>query len=210
MHNVQEDPHRQPRRDCVPHHAHRQSHGCRLRRRLQRGRPQRHACADGSGGALRGQRCLDRQLPARGSRARRGAEERSAGHPPGLRLPVRECCLRRCRAGGGAELHRTSGAGDARHGCQGRVEAADGGGGGTPSSGLPRRGPEPRDAAARVREVRAGRGAAGAAQGRAGWRGQGDAHRRAQGGSGGGDRGRAARGTRLLRRRAPPGRALPA
>ena len=132
--DVQEDPHRQPRRDRLPRHQDRAPHGHAHRRRVLRGRRQ---CAARRGSPTRP--CSSGPPPARESylastRIIDAAQaDGRAGDPSRLRLPVRERGRsRRPATRAGIVFIGPPASAIRAMGCKSRGQGADGEGAGVP------------------------------------------------------------------------------
>ena len=120
---VLEDPDREPGRDRLPDHAHGAPDGHKDGRRLLRGGRPGAACRDGGRGDRDRPRAGGAKLSGRRPDHRGGEAKRRGGRASGLRLPVRECRLRRAAGGRRHHLHWTQAEGDRGNGRQDRIQA---------------------------------------------------------------------------------------
>ena len=142
-------------------------------RGVLRCRPRCASCANGRYGSPYRRLAARRVLPARRRDPRCRTTQRRTGDPSRLRLPLRECRLRRCGRGRGPGLHRPESRVDAQDGVEGRGQGSDVGRGRAGRAGLHRNRTGPGSAATRGRPHRL----SADDQGRARRRRQGHAHR---------------------------------
>ena len=127
---IEVPPHRQSRRDRLPHHPHRAAAGHPHGRGLFRCRRRCAACARGRrGGAASARRRRARAISRSEQIIAAAQQTRRRGDPSRLRLPVGECRTspKRCIDAGLIWVGPPP-VGDPRHGAEGRGQDADGGG----------------------------------------------------------------------------------
>ncbi len=137
--DVPQDPDRQPRRNCLPHHTDGEADGNRHRGRLFGCRRRGIACADGRRSDQDWTSAICRELSQDRADCRRLPAERSRGSASRLRVPIGEPSVRASTGQDGSDLYRPACRSDRRDGRQNRIEKTGSNGRGVERARPPRR-----------------------------------------------------------------------
>ena len=137
--DVQENPHRQPRRNSLPHHQDGAPHGHQDRRRLFGSRQERAPRRNGGRGGRHRPARRGSVLSLHRKDRRRLQAERRGRCPSGLRVSLRARGLRPCARQGECRVHRPQPQGHRGDGRQDRIEEIRQRGQGFDRAGISRR-----------------------------------------------------------------------